>query len=134
VYNQYSEPTQFTDQLGNVRTVQYDSNFFPKLITDTIDGATAVLEGFQYNSDGTKQADAPGYDLPLAPNKATQYTYDSNGNLASVTDPLGRITQYKYDSAGHLLSVTSPGGGKTSYQYDALGHVIEMGAGHGWKV
>jgi YD repeat-containing protein len=34
-YNQFSEPTQTTDELGNVRTFNYDVNFNPLSVTDS---------------------------------------------------------------------------------------------------
>jgi RHS repeat-associated protein/uncharacterized repeat protein (TIGR01451 family) len=138
-YNQFSQPTSHTDQLGNVRTVTYDDNFSPQSITDTVNGSPAVIESFHYNPDGTKQADALGFDLTVLPTKATTYTYDANGNLASETDPLGRTTSYSYDNLGLPRSLTRPlpaptghaptgstASNTTSYLYDDFGRLIEI--------
>ena len=38
----------------------------------------------------------------------TQFTYDGNGNLTSVTDPLGRVTQFTYDGFDRIRSVKDP--------------------------
>jgi RHS repeat-associated protein len=77
-----------------------------------------------------------------------------NGQLASETDPLGRVTSYKYDSNGNLVSetaagattsyvydpsvpaglaglhtgVTNPLGATTTYTYDPLGRVVSVNA------
>jgi RHS repeat-associated protein/uncharacterized repeat protein (TIGR01451 family) len=135
-YNQFSQPVSLTDQLGNVRTVTYDANLLPQTITDTVDGSTAVLRSFHYNPDGTKQAEAAGFNIAASPNKATTYTYDANGNLASSTDPLGRVTAYTYDNLGLLRSVTDPlpsdadttVSTTTTYKYDDFGRLIEIDA------
>ena len=47
----------------------------------------------------------------------TSYTYNTNGTLASSTDPLSRTTSYGYDSSSRLTSVTSPAGVVTTITY-----------------
>ena len=47
------------------------------------------------------------------------YGYDNNGNLTSVTDPLGHETDYGYDVDNRRTSVTDPLGHETDYGYDA---------------
>jgi len=119
VYNSVSEPIQTTDELGNVRTFSYDTNFWPKLGNDSI----GPVVSFTFNANGTMAAKAVGYDLTAASGKATAYTYDSYGNLASETDALGRKTSYTYDTLGRKTSMTTPAGGTTTYSYDVLGNL-----------
>jgi RHS repeat-associated protein len=123
-YNAYSEPTQTTDELSNVRNFAYDANFWPHSLTDTI----GTLASFNFNANGTRQAQAIGYDLSASPGNATTYTYDTYGNLISKTDPLGRQTQYTYDNLGRQLTMTTPAGGTTTNQYDALGNLKQVTA------
>jgi RHS repeat-associated protein len=56
------------------------------------------------------------------------YTYDSNGNVLSRTDELGRTTTYTYDSNGNELSISVPTGSgtyaTTSYTYNSFGEVL----------
>ena len=59
----------------------------------------------------------------------TSYAYDSSGDVAQVTDPLGLVTKYAYDSLGRELTETQvsdsyPAGLKTGYTYDGLGRVL----------
>jgi RHS repeat-associated protein len=118
-YNAYSEPATTTDELGNVRTFTYDANFWPQLASDTL----GPVVSFTFNANGTMASKAVGYDLTQTSGKATTYTYDQYGNLASETDALGRQTTYVYDNLGRKTSMTAPGGGATTYDYDALGHL-----------
>ena len=37
---------------------------------------------------------------------ATRYTYDANGQQATVTLPDGRVTSYQYDGQGRKVSVS----------------------------
>ena len=43
-----------------------------------------------------------------AQNQTTSYTQDANGNVTSITDPLGRITTQTYDALNRLVSLTQP--------------------------
>ncbi len=48
----------------------------------------------------------------------TDYTYDSQGNLTTITDPAGHRTAFGYDGHGELTSVTDPEGNTTHYTYE----------------
>jgi RHS repeat-associated protein len=59
----------------------------------------------------------------------TTYTYDSNGNVASVTVPTGSgnaTTSYTYNSFGEVLTTTDPLGNVTTNTYDANGNVLTV--------
>jgi YD repeat-containing protein len=58
----------------------------------------------------------------------TTYTYDSNGNLLTRTDPDGAVTTYSYDANGNLLSVEDGTGNTVSYTYDANDQVTSKTA------
>jgi RHS repeat-associated protein len=92
------------------------------------DGTTLeTLSSFEYDAHGriTRQTSASG--------AATDYAYDGQGNLSTVTAPLnsasgGRpVTTYgSYDGVGRPLSVTDPNGKTTSSTYDPLGRVLTV--------
>ena len=46
---------------------------------------------------------------------ASQYFFDENGLLVKTVDPLGNVTFATYDSNGNLTSLTGPTGLTTSY-------------------
>jgi YD repeat-containing protein len=137
-YNAVAEPRKITDELGQIRNFSYDQNFWPKNQTDTIDGQTATAVSYTFNANGTMQAKAVGYDLTVTSGKATTYTYDAYGNLASETDPLGQVTTYTYDALGRRKTITPPipagstaAAITTTYTYDALGRVLSINAPQG---
>jgi RHS repeat-associated protein len=132
VYNQFSEPTSTTDELGNQRNFNYDVNFNPQNVTDNL----GTLASFAFNTDGTMQSGTVGFDISSQPSMASQFTYDTNGNLTARTDALGRTTSYTYDSLGHKLSMTeplpnsstSPSAATTNYTYDPFGNLTQTTA------
>ena len=72
--------------------------------------------------------DASGRTLTVtAPDGVSKTTYSYQGNLTTVTDPLGKWKQYTTDSNGNLVLVTepNPAGGNltTTYSYDTLNHL-----------
>jgi len=132
VYNQYSEPISTTDELGNVRTFNYDANYLPTSVTDSL----GTLSSFLFNPDSTLAAGAIGFDITAQPAKASQFAYDTSGNMISRTDALGRTTSYTYDWLGHKLSTVTPtptsGTGTadstTNYLYDSMGNLVQTSA------
>ncbi len=63
----------------------------------------------------------------------TRATYDAWGNVASVTDPLGRTTTYTYDSYYHLYRIqeTNPLNHTTTYEYYGINE-SDPGIGSGY--
>lgn len=96
---------------------------------------------FTYNALGqVLSASGPRTDL----SDLTSYTYDSNGNLSTVSNALGHVTAFSdYDANGMARAITDPngvvttlsynqrgwltakvvGGESTTFQYDAVGQI-----------
>ncbi len=59
-------------------------------------------------------------------NVVTKYTYTSTGQIATITDPLGRVTAYNYDNVGNLKTITfaqgTPDQAVQTFEYDAAGN------------
>jgi RHS repeat-associated protein len=58
--------------------------------------------------------------------QTTKYTYNSYGELTSMTGPLERTWKYEYDSQGDRTSETDPEGNKRTWEYDEDSREIAM--------
>ena len=57
--------------------------------------------------------------------RVTTFTYNSGGDLVSMTDPTGRSVQYQY--SGTMLSqITDPAGRATQFTYDSHGDLTSV--------
>ncbi|AWV06537.1 type IV secretion protein Rhs [Lysobacter maris] len=59
----------------------------------------------------------------------TDFTYDTNGNLETVTDALSRVTQNDYDPLNRLIGSLRDVGGieaSTAFEYDALDNLTQV--------
>lgn len=61
-----------------------------------------------------------------AQDQITEYGYDANGNLTSITDPLNRIATRGYDALDRLIRNTDPAGGQTRMAYDGQDRLIQV--------
>ncbi len=58
--------------------------------------------------------------------RTVSLTYDTLGNLASVTDSLGRVTSFEYDLAGRVTKQTLPDGRSVTTTYDPNGNLTSL--------
>ena len=58
--------------------------------------------------------------------RVTTLAYDSNGFLASTTDPLSLTTSFTHDADGRVLSTTLPDSRVIDYSYDANGNLTSV--------
>jgi RHS repeat-associated protein len=61
--------------------------------------------------------------LSSSSSEVTSYTYDGNGRLASMTDPLGKVWHYTVNGRGQLTSRTDPLGRTATMTYADNGDV-----------
>gem|GEM_PF-4538992 len=61
-----------------------------------------------------------------ARHKTTKYSYDDNGNLVSVTTPLGYITSYSYTKTNRLNKITYPDLSEVKYQLNGNGKPLTV--------
>jgi YD repeat-containing protein len=55
-----------------------------------------------------------------------QFTHDSAGRIASITDAAGRTVGYSYSADGHLSQQTNADGQTVGYQYDDSGNLVSV--------
>ncbi len=106
-YDQDSRLTGITDALGNKTRLSYDGN---DNLTSLTDGEGRSITYTYDPADQLIEAAEEG--------AAARYTYDSVGNVSSVTNGNGLTTSYTYDLAGRLTGRTNPLGETESYAYD----------------
>ena len=58
--------------------------------------------------------------------RKSSFTYNPNGFLASVTDPLGLTDSFTYDADGHVLTKTLADGRVIRFAYDANGNLSSL--------
>nr|WP_186289551.1 RHS repeat-associated core domain-containing protein [Methylomonas koyamae] len=58
--------------------------------------------------------------------RTLSYSYNPQGYLASVLDPIGRQVQFAYDQAGRVTTQTLPDGRQILYSYDANGNLTSL--------
>ena len=141
-----TETTHYTyDGVGNLTgvslpnganyTYTYDAahrliqiaDLFNNRIVYTLDNAgNRIKEETFDNSNTTIQTHSRVFDALNrlwkdigAVNQTTTYSYDPNGNVTGISDPLNRLSTNTYDALNRLSQVSNPDTGIISYGYDA---------------
>ena len=65
-------------------------------------------------------------DVGAVATEVTQYAYDDQGNITSVTNPLSKVTSNQYDALNRLKQVTDPALGVTQYAYNGLDALTQV--------
>jgi RHS repeat-associated protein len=108
-------PSSTTGPCGCAETTRtFDGHGNQTASTDRL-GQTAVTEFEPQFNNVTKATDKLG--------RATNYSYDSRGNLTSIRDPLNETTTLVYDGFGQLTSITDALGHTSLIEYDANGNL-----------
>ena len=86
-----------------------------------VDAPDGVIWGFTYDLFGRLLTSTMYSGSTGA--KTTTYTYDTLGQLVSVTNSLGKTWTFGYDAARRMTTATNPSGDAARYNYDTLGNV-----------
>ena len=100
--------TSILDNLGRISQIS-----IPGIETTT----------FSYDSRGRLGAVADGVGASARTNR---FTFNSQGFLESMTDPLGRTVQYTHDPVGRITRKLLPDGRQIAYGYDAAGDLTSV--------
>ena len=126
---------------GGQGTVSYDYDTAGRLETIS-DWATRLTTYHYDNASRVSSVERPGglttdytyddVDRPLSALSTRSgntvlsqaWTYDPNGNIATLTDDTG-TGSFSYDNLDRLLTASYPGGQSYSYSYDAVGNITQ---------
>jgi RHS repeat-associated protein len=120
-----------TDALHRKRTWEYSGDFGEEGETTTITNPSGAVTRKVFDWLGLPVAITSGYGTSLA--ASTDYGYDADGHLLSLTDPDGHTTTYTYDSAGDRTSEKNADGDETQWTYDSTHDVLSQTRPNGEK-
>jgi len=135
IYNSQGWVASATDSLG--RTVGYEYDLAGRVTRKTLPGNRTI--GFAYDANGNVTSITPPSRPPhgfsytsidleeqYAPpavsgvlKPATQYAYNLDKQLTTISRPDGQTVQFGYDSGGRLATITAPYG-TTTYAYTPI--------------
>ena len=99
----------------------FDSAIAEEIMSENIDKSRPYMQtSSEYDDTGNYMTSKMNFQ-----GSTTQYAYDVNGNVTSVTDSDDNVTSYTYDSSGNLASVKN-GDSENSYTYSGLGSVSKI--------
>jgi YD repeat-containing protein len=105
-----------TTPVGRTFTALYDPN--------TLLTASLTIPGL-YNTNF-------GYDFRgrltsvNTSNRQATFSYDTQGNLSSITDPENHTTTYSYDAVGRMTGIFRPDSSSVSFTYDKNGNMTVL--------
>ena len=122
---------------SDVITTQYDHDAGGSVtrITRAAGDANAErITDYAYDGRGLVRSETQYPSWPTTSGTlVTATTYDPNGNVATLLDPLGRTTTNGYDALNRLVSIdySEAGTPDVAYSYDADGNRVSMTDGTG---
>ncbi|MBA4601052.1 RHS repeat protein, partial [Thermoactinomyces mirandus] len=115
-YNSVNQLIQIKANSTNVAAFTYNEN--DQIASRKNNDGTLSLFAYNGAGDLVKQTIYDKYGNPI---DSFSYTYDTKGNITSIT-PKSGTTTYEYDELDQLIKETAPDGTITEYTYDAAGN------------
>lgn len=114
-YDHLRNERRITDSQGHLWLITLDERGLPVRESDPLDGVTM----YEYDAAGRTTAVVdPG-------GRRTDYAYDRNGNLLSLTRADGSTVVTEFDPLNKPAVVVDPNGGKWERTWDARGLLLE---------
>jgi RHS repeat-associated protein len=131
-YNSWGNVTQSIDPVGRTFTYTYDTNGIDLLEKQQTASSTADINGIW----ASYSLHLPG-SYKDGSGQLTSYTYNSFGELATLTDPNSDVWTFTYDSNGYLTQIQGPLAGSndvTNISYDGYGRVYQVTDSEGYTL
>lgn len=120
-YDALGRVTKADDENGNTTCYEYTPNGNLAKVTDALGNETF----YQYDAMGhLTQSSCTGANGEEPQN--TTYTWDKEGHVLAVADPLGDVERYTYDPAGRMKAKVDKDGYETAISYGADGQAEEI--------
>ena len=118
-YDGPSRTITFTTPAGRLTTQEIDMQGRPKTFAE---GGISPLQ-VAYDNRGRLSSVTQSDGVET---RTLTLSYNQQGFLASITDPLGRVLSYAYDGAGRLTHKTLPDNRVIQYGYDSNGNTTSI--------
>jgi RHS repeat-associated protein len=105
-----------TSPEGRVEQIEFDKE--SREIKKVTTGSLTPVE-YEYDTKGRITKEYQG-------DSETTYTYDTRGNVATITNPRGKTTTYTYDTMDRITTITYPNTITEQYEYDNNGNVKKL--------
>ncbi|MFO0805474.1 MAG: RHS repeat-associated core domain-containing protein [Gemmataceae bacterium] len=112
------------DDSGNATAIRYPNGGTERFEYDPLGNPIVAFNRRNQATLRTFDADGRIIRAEYADLPATDFTYDTRGNLLTATDSRGTIT-LAYDAANRLTRVDYPGGRFLAFTYDTAGRRIQ---------
>ncbi|MGI4847103.1 MAG: RHS repeat-associated core domain-containing protein [Janthinobacterium lividum] len=115
-YDANGKLSAVTDPLARVTRYRYDA--LNRMITQALPAAATAM-----NPGAPGAADVSSNSTPASGAGTVSFTYGSQDQLASVTDPRGLVTRYGLNHFGERIQTNSPDSGISQHGYDRHGQL-----------
>ena len=119
VYDAANRTFTDTSPAGRVRTTTVDTQ--GRVVHEQTAGQEPIA--YAYDAHGRLVTINQGTG---AGSRITQLTYNSQGYLETIVDPLNRTVRFAYDAAGRVVQQILPDNRVIAYGYDANGNVTSL--------
>ncbi|MGK7959023.1 CARDB domain-containing protein, partial [Crocosphaera sp.] len=93
----------------------YEYDDFGRMTQQSLDNGNETVDYIYDSNAGVTVTDADG--------NSSKVLYNARGQIAKITDQLGRIYQFDYDSNGNLIATTNPDDTTSLFRYDSKGNI-----------